>query len=61
MEQIIRRLEAIHRAVRAAPDCAEDARVAEAVVGCLRRLHAIAAQGATEPPRLVDVTPRRLH
>jgi hypothetical protein len=61
MEQIIRRLEAIHRALRAAPDCDEDARVAEAVAGCLRRLHAIAAQDAAERPRLVDGAPRRLH
>jgi hypothetical protein len=61
MEQIIRHLEAIYRALRAAPDYDEDTRVAEAVAGCLRRLHAIAAQSSDERPRLIDVTQRRLH
>ncbi len=49
MDQIIRRLETIHRALRNAPEglgC--DPRIAEAVAGCLRELHAIAAQAAEE-------------
>jgi hypothetical protein len=47
MEHIIRRLEAIHRALRTAPaSFGGDARVTEAVAGCLRQLHAIAAQSA---------------
>ena len=67
MEQIIRRLEAIYRTVRAAPHCDDDvrcnqdARVAEAVAGCLRRLHAIAGQASGQRPYLDDVTRRRLH
>ena len=49
MDQIIRRLETIHRALRNAPESLGcDPRVAEAVAGCLRELHAIAAQGAEE-------------
>jgi hypothetical protein len=60
IEQIVRRLEAIYRALRAAPyredevRLSEDTRVAEAVAGCLRRLRAIAAQRS-------DALPRRLH
>ena len=47
MDQIVRRLETLHRALRAAPENACDApRVAEAVAACLRELHAIAAQAA---------------
>ena len=47
MEHIIRRLEAIHRALRTAPASLEgDSRVTEAVARCLRQLHAIAAQSA---------------
>jgi hypothetical protein len=61
IEQIIRRLEAIYRALAAAPDDDEDARVAEAVAGCLRRLHAIAAQGADRRLHLVEIDPRSLH
>jgi hypothetical protein len=47
--------------LRAAPDYDDDPRVAEAVAGCLRRLHAIAAQSADERPRLINVTQQRLH
>ena len=52
MDQIIRRLETIHRALRNVPEgrgC--DPRVAEAVAGCLRELHAIAAQAAQDDAR----------
>ena len=52
MDQIIRRLETLHRALRAAPESAGDApRVAEAVAACLRDLHAIAAQAAEDADR----------
>lgn len=67
MDQIIRRLEAIYRAARSAPYCDddvrrnEDARVAEAIAGCLRRLRAIAAQSTDARPCVTDVTRRRLH
>ncbi len=51
MEHIIRRLEAIHRALRTAPaGCGGNSRVTEAVAGCLRQLHAIAAQSAGDDP-----------
>ena len=63
MEHIIRRLEAIHRALRTAPpDLAGDSRVTEAVARCLRQLHAIAATDAMEarlPP--IKGPARRLH
>ncbi len=68
MEHIIRRLEAIHRALRTAPASpGDDSRVTDAVAGCLRQLHAIAAQSAEADPapaarlRLIDGPPRRLH
>jgi hypothetical protein len=68
MEHIIRRLEAIHRALRTAPaSLAGDSRVTEAVAGCLRQLHAIAAQGADADPamearlRPIKGPARRLH
>ncbi len=71
MDHIIRRLETIHRALRAAPEgFGRDPRIAEAVAGCLRELHAIAAQAAGGPDgprsrlRLVDAAPpalQRLH
>lgn len=52
MDQIIRRLETLHRALRAAPENARDApRIAEAVAACLRDLHAIAAQAADDADR----------
>jgi chemotaxis regulatin CheY-phosphate phosphatase CheZ len=52
MDQIIRRLETIHRALRNAPESLGcDPRVAEAVAGCLRELHAIAAQTIREDSR----------
>jgi hypothetical protein len=65
MEHIIRRLEAIHRALRTAPaSLAGDSRVTEAVACCLRQLHAIAA---TADPvmeahlRSIKGPARRLH
>jgi hypothetical protein len=64
MEHIIRRLEAIHRALRTAPaDLAGDSRVTEAVACCLRQLHAIAV---TDPAMAARLRPikgpaRRLH
>jgi hypothetical protein len=68
MEHIIRRLEAIHRALWTAPaGCGGDSRVTEAVAGCLRQLHAIAAQSADGDParearlHLVEGPSRRLH
>ena len=68
MEHIIRRLEAIHRALRTAPASLEDdSRVTEAVARCLRQLHAIAAQSAEVDParearlRPIGGPPRRLH
>ena len=67
MEHIIRRLEAIHRALRTAPARLEgDSRVTEAVARCLRQLHAIAAQSADDPAREARLRPikgpaRRLH
>jgi hypothetical protein len=61
MEEIIDRLEAIHRALRTAPAQAKrDALVADCVALCLRDLHAIVAQsrtgGQVQPPslRLID-------
>jgi hypothetical protein len=52
MDQIVRRLESLHRVLRAAPENACDApRVAEAVAACLRDLHAIAAQAAEDADR----------
>ena len=65
MEHIIRRLEAIHRALRTAPASLEgDSRVTEAVARCLRQLHAIAA--TADPPMEARLRPikgpaRRLH
>jgi hypothetical protein len=54
MDQLIRRLENIHRALRAAPphwQC--DPRVADGVALCLRELHAVAAREAPpQAPRL---------
>ena len=68
MDHIIRRFEAIHRALRTAPaSSGGDSRVTDAVAGCLRQLHAIAAQSADAGPapearlRLIDGQPRRLH
>lgn len=72
MDHIIRRLETIHRALRAAPErFGRDPRMTEAVADCLRELHAIAAQSTDSPDgsrarlRLVDGGPpafqRRLH
>jgi hypothetical protein len=58
MDQIIHRLETIHRARRAAPQsygC--DPRVAETVAACLRELHAVAAQSVGEGPRLRVIHP----
>jgi hypothetical protein len=51
MDILIRRLEALHRMLRAAPtdaSCAApcDPRIVEAVADCLRELHAIAARSA---------------
>jgi hypothetical protein len=52
MDQIVRRLETLHRALRAAPENAGDApRVAEAVAACLGDLHAIAARAAQDADR----------
>jgi hypothetical protein len=64
MDQIIRRLETIHRALRAAPESfGDDPRIAEAVADCLRELHAIAAQASDDMDfarprlRLIDCAP----
>jgi hypothetical protein len=61
MQQVIHRLEAIHRALRNAPKSYRcDPRVAESVAICLRELHAIAAQsswdngGSGHRLRLID-------
>jgi hypothetical protein len=68
MEHIIRRLEAIHRALRTAPTSfGGDPRVTEAVAGCLRQLRAIVAQSPEVDParearlRLIEGPSRRLH
>jgi hypothetical protein len=68
MQHIIRRLEAIHRALRTAPEgLASDSRVTEAVARCLCQLHAIAAQAADADPAmearlgLIKRPSRRLH
>lgn len=56
MDRLIRRLESMHRALRAGPPThASDARVAESIASVLRELHGIAARGqgmAAESPRL---------
>ncbi|RAI16434.1 hypothetical protein SAMN06265338_106220 [Rhodoblastus acidophilus] len=60
MEEIIKRLEKLHRALRTAPAQVErDVQAAISVAICLRDLHAIAAQaraGGNERPslRLID-------
>jgi hypothetical protein len=59
MDILIRRLEALHRLLRATPGAAgRDPRIVEAVANCLRELHAIAAQSAEASEnmhlRLVD-------
>ncbi len=68
MDNLIRRLEIIHRALRAAPQPFDrDPRMAEAVADCLRELHAIAAQStdrrddAQPRLRLVDAALRAQH
>jgi hypothetical protein len=49
MQQVIHRLEAIHRALRNAPKAYRcDPRVADSVAICLRELHAIAAQSSED-------------
>jgi hypothetical protein len=61
MDQIVRRVEILHRALSAEPErsCGET-RLAEAVAACLRDLHAIAARAANDAdparsrPRLID-------
>ncbi len=55
MDNLIRRLEALHRQLRAAPgEAGYDPRIVEAIANCLRDLHAIAAQSteASADPRL---------
>ncbi len=59
MEQIVRGLEEIYRALRAASEYSgNDPRIAGAVATCLRDLHAIAAQAPNDGParrfRLID-------
>jgi len=61
MQQVIDRLEAIHRALRNAPKSYRcDPGVADSVAICLRELHAIAAQSVGDGPasgprlRLID-------
>jgi hypothetical protein len=68
MEHIIRRLEAIHRALQTAPaSFAGDPRVTEAVARCLRHLCAIAVQSSADDGtlearlRLIAAPPCRLH
>jgi hypothetical protein len=63
LEQIIQRLETIHRALSAGTESGCDPRLAEAVAGCLRELHAIAAQSADEARRLrlIAAATRLLH
>ncbi len=58
MEQIIHRLEAIHRALRNAPKTYRcDPRVADLVALCLRDLHAIVAAQALGETRTLGETP----
>ncbi len=58
MEQLVRSLETIHRALSAAADSDDDPRLTEAVATCLRDLHGIAAQAPNDGParrfRLID-------